>query len=140
MGRGLALEIVHIIISDFTFKLEIQNQSVLAVTLFIHVSAWLAVCILKYLYLMQGNQTHFSILQLWFQHLVIQKQIEAVAHTRLTSTKRFTNLKVNLTVEQVQTCILFLQISYGFEYFLGSEDALNPFSSKVMALTLRGGL
>ena len=76
--------------------------------------------------------------------LIVLGKLAHVAHTRLTLTKRFTNLKVN------QTCNLFLHISYEFESvlhnFLGSEglqrthiDALNPFSSKLMILTLGGG-
>ena len=50
-------------------------------------------------------------------HIIMVRDAAAPPHTRLTSTKRFTNLKVDLTVEQVQTCNLFLHISYEFEYF-----------------------
>ena len=79
------------------------------------------------------------------------------APTRITSTKRFTNLKVNLErlglyigAIEVQKCSLFLMnlnILSVHHDFLGSEglqgthiDALNPFSSKLMTLALRGGL
>ena len=44
--------------------------------------------------------------------------IVGMPHTWLTSMKRFTNLKVNLMVQKVQTCNFFYtyDISYEFEY------------------------
>ena len=76
--------------------------------------------------------------------LLAWKFLVETMHTRLTSVKRFANLKVNLTVEQVQTCNLFLHISYEFEYFYqcittfsGLKDSKGPI---LMPLTLRRGL
>ena len=76
------------------------------------------------------------------------------AHTGLTSKKRFTNLKVNLKHLGLCKGAKMQLVSYEFEYFFQCNmtfwgprglqgthiDALNPFSSKLMTLTLRGGL
>ena len=78
-----------------------------------------------------------------------------MAHTGLTSTKRFTNLKVRKSHLGLYIGAKMQLVSYEFEYvllsvhhdFLGSEglqgthiDASSPFSSKLMTLTQRGGL
>ena len=80
-------------------------------------------------------------------------KIWGATHTWLTSTKRFTNLKVNLKRLGLYIGAKMQLVSYEFEYFsvhhdfLGSEglqgthiDALNPSSSKLMTLILREGL
>ena len=53
-----------------------------------------------------------SIFMILLSKLLAWKFLVETMHTRLTSVKRFANLKVNLTVEQVQTCNLFLHIHY----------------------------
>ena len=88
-----------------------------------------------------------------YEKIVMVTMMVVAPHTWLTSTKRFTNLKVFLMVKLVQTCnfsytyLMNLNSYISASHFWGVKgtpethiDALNPFSSKLMTLTPKRSL
>ena len=93
--------------------------------------------------------------QAWLE--IMQLGLRGVGRTldtRLTSTKRFTNLKVNLKCLRLYIGAKMQLVSYEFEYFFQCNmtfwgprglqgthiDASSPFSSRLMTLNQRGSL